>query len=669
MRPRSARHAKRRPRVQPWTVVLAVVILGLVLAMVAAGCRRGRQPPAPAEPPLAQLVQVSGGVTVTPGAGGAARQAAPGPLFRGDLVATDGTGRAVLQLKDGRQIEVEAGARFKVGEQQGEITLELLDGILISHPASGDAAAVRLAVLTPFGLVRFPSATSEAQVGVSSAGARIEVSLGEITIAGQDGGIQTARAGERVALSLGAIEIVRPPKEPSPEPEAARVVELPSFDVLLGPERGTLMVRRPGQATFVPTKQKLAALDGTVFKVPAGATGRVLAGGLDARLGSGVRGGLGKAQRLPDGERLELSLASGSTTVLFRGGQELAIAGKAGTVTVRARGRATAKIVGSAHGHRIESQAGELEIEAPGGTERLRPGRTADLARGRLRVSSGGRAGFALPPARGLRVYGERFGEVALTWPDEVKEGVIEVATDAGFQHTVAAGRVWGTFLNVSPPARGDLHWRVLGADGKPRYRGQARFEPDAGKSVLDLANPHSVVKETGLRATVYFQSVMPSISLVWNPQAKVGRYRVRVYSADNLSKAKVERFVEDTRCDLEPGVLTEGSYVWGATGLTPEGREYSGGRMNKLDVVYDNSMTTLAIARPKPGQVLHGPQVDVQGVAPLQSKLTINGAPAPLDAKGRFNLKVPYAEILVFHMTDRAGVESYWLRTAKGRP
>jgi hypothetical protein len=86
---------------------------------------------------------------------------------------------------------------------------------------------------------------------------------------------------------------------------------------------------------------------------------------------------------------------------------------------------------------------------------------------------------------------------------------------------------------------------------------------------------------------------------------------------------------------------------------------------MNKLELVYDNSRTTLAIARPKPGEALPASGT-VEGVAPLGAKLFVNGKPAALDAKGRFSLAVGRAEALVFRVVADNGAESYWVRKVR---
>jgi hypothetical protein len=197
---------------------------------------------------------------------------------------------------------------------------------------------------------------------------------------------------------------------------------------------------------------------------------------------------------------------------------------------------------------------------------------------------------------------------------------------------------------------------------------GQARFGPDRRRSVLDLDHPHNLVTETGQATTVYFQSTLPSLTLAYAAHPGARRYRVRLYRAGALDQPIVERVVTETRCPVEARTLREGSYLWHAVALSADGRELGGGRLNKLELVYDNSLTTLAIATPKPGEPITGPEVGATGVAPLGSKLFINGKPAPLDGKGRFEVKLARSSSLVFRLVSKDGTESYWIRKLRLR-
>jgi hypothetical protein len=100
---------------------------------------------------------------------------------------------------------------------------------------------------------------------------------------------------------------------------------------------------------------------------------------------------------------------------------------------------------------------------------------------------------------------------------------------------------------------------------------------------------------------------------------------------------------------------------------LDARGAELAGGKMNKLDLVYDNALTRLAIGSPKPNDLATGPEVSALGVAPLGSKLYINGRPARLDDKGRFAEKVGRTPAVVFRLVSKNGNESYWIRKLRG--
>jgi hypothetical protein len=55
-----------------------------------------------------------------------------------------------------------------------------------------------------------------------------------------------------------------------------------------------------------------------------------------------------------------------------------------------------------------------------------------------------------------------------------------------------------------------------------------------------------------------------------------------------------------------------------------------------------------------------------VAGAAPIGSKLYVNGRPAPLDDKGRFELRVQRSPALVFRLLEHDGSQSYWVRSLR---
>jgi hypothetical protein len=305
----------------------------------------------------------------------------------------------------------------------------------------------------------------------------------------------------------------------------------------------------------------------------------------------------------------------------------------------------------------------------------LAPGQVVELDP-RLRGATRRGAEVSLPPARGLRIYADALAQVMLTWPAELTDAVVEVAYDARFSKLALLARPTSAGLRVPAPRRGQqLYWRISGASGDGGARrtllGQARFFPDRAKTLLDLDHPRNLVADTGGQVTtVYFQSVLPALTFSYAARPGAAAYRVRVFRAGDLKQPIHDAEVDRTTCALPAGTLGEGSYLWHAVALDGKGHELpgGGGLMNKLELVYDNPLNTLAIGSPKPGETVSGREVDVTGAAPVGSRLYVNGRAVPLDPKGRFELRIERSPSVVFRLVANDGSESYWVRQLKGR-
>jgi hypothetical protein len=340
---------------------------------------------------------------------------------------------------------------------------------------------------------------------------------------------------------------------------------------------------------------------------------------------------------------------------------------------------------------RVPAEAGEAKIALVGSDVQIdvglgqiafldRSGREVTArANERIEVSVGGvqllpaggarrpPAPVVLPTQRGLRVYADELREVTLSWPSDLADAEVEVARDPGFTRLLSVERSGAGQANVAAPRRGELYWRVKSGRAAPLY-GQARFQPERRRSLLDLRHPENVVDDRGQVTTVYFQGMRPSFTFSFTATPGADRYRLRVYRPGALDAPLLEREVRETRCAVSADVLDEGNYLWHAQALDREGRALGGGRMNKLSIAYDNSLTTLAIASPRPGERLEGKEVKVSGVAPLGSRLYVNGAPVPVDDKGRFEMRAPRARPVIFRLVGKNGTESYWVRNLRQR-
>jgi hypothetical protein len=643
------------------------------------------------------------------GGGGGRAAAATGPLRDGDLLVTGADGAAVVRLPDGREIEVRSNARVRLKrdapDEDGRpgLALEVEQGAIVSRtPGAGAGPAgagrrrpVTLSILTPFGVTRVPATAHEARLDVRRDRASLEVAVGEVAFVHKSGRRAIARASENVEVTLGGVQIVRGARAPAPaaggeapaelapaegaprgtdrpRPEVRVVMGAP-LEILLSADRGKLLVRRPGESGFAARRAAPAA-PGTSFQVPSDGRGRLVADGFVARLGPGARGRLGEAARGEEGDRVALTLDRGAATITTAGGRAREVRLTAGgrQLALRTPGAATVAVNVGRRGPEVEVLAGEADLSAAGRTERLAPATMAEVGRSDVKVSKRAAEDVILPTARGLRVFADRLERVTLTWDRGLKDARVEVASDPEFNEVILAGAAGGASqVTVPVPRRGDLYWRVTGGSAEGRERvavGHARFVPDRRRSVLDLEHPHNVVPENAETTRVYFQGVLPALTFTFAAAPGASRFRVRVYREGELGKPLVDREVSEARCAVEAGVVKEGRYVWSAAPLDRGGREIGGGRMNKLELVYDNSLSTLAIGSPKPGQVITGREVAVSGVAPLGSRLYVNGRAAPLDDKGRFEMRVAPAEALVFRLVGKNGAESYFVRKLKVR-
>ena len=287
------------------------------------------------------------------------------------------------------------------------------------------------------------------------------------------------------------------------------------------------------------------------------------------------------------------------------------------------------------------------------------------------------RAALLLPPSTRLRVHGSRLQRVSLAVPSTgptttAAEGAaqvaveVEVARDPGFKQKIFSGPTRAPYVTVAAPARGDLYWRLAGST---QLAGHARFVPDRRRSPLQLRRPHNVVNQGAQNTTIYFQGAAPAVTLAFAETPGARGYRIRIYGAADPRRPIFERTVPDTSCPVEPGVFTEGRFQWSAQPVDERGQPLGEGRLNRLELAYDNALEDLAISRPLPNQKQTGKAVRVAGVAPLGGRLFVNGTPAALDDKGRFSLQLGGApRVLVFRLLGSDGAESYWIRTLRSR-
>lgn len=639
----------------------------LALALATTACHDAPQPPpqtpqppaqvAPARPPLAHVSALAGSVTVTAKGGAAAPAQMSQNLSAGDALETGAAAKVAVTFADGHVVELGENGRLVLGEEQsaGAVSLELQQGIILSRTPerSGGSGGIELDVLTPVGMTRLVSddaKASEVALGVKKDKAELEVKLGSITVLSRAGDKEqksAAGAGDKVELSLGSVSLTR--AAPARPAKVTATLDVDGITIVRGakgkPEKVTRGTREVGA--------------GSQLQVVAGNASLAL-GHATARLAKGTRAHLGPAGA--DGTPA-LQLDSGEASFTIDGqGQALHV----GELAIAGGSDAQFAVSASGKSREVRVASGELTVERGDEKVTVRSGeRLAVAPRAKLVAREEARAEVTLPSGKHRTVYGiSAVRQLAVSWPADAcsSDCRIEVARDAGFNDLLVRGPVFHDHVNVAAQ-RGSLFWRVYaGKNPQPVAEGSAALLEEHASSDK-LSNPHNEVLDNGVKTVVYFQSKLPEITLSWAANPKAATYRVRVFAAGELQKALLDRTVDAPRVVLEPGQLGEGSFFWSQVPLDASGSELSGGRMNPLEITYDNSVPTLALLSPRPNQPV-GRRAHLAGIAPLGSRVTLAGQALPLDPKGRFttDVGVPSTGLLVFAL-DRAGASEIYLR------
>jgi hypothetical protein len=432
---------------------------------------------------------------------------------------------------------------------------------------------------------------------------------------------------------------------------------------------GRAEVRAKGSERWRPLRKGGEALaPGDGVRTPLGGTAVLALQGSSSVLSLG-----------PNAELvLEAAAQGGSTDEarvdLRQGGMGLKLAeGRASRVALpglllEAGGLSGVEVRRTASGYRVDALTGQVTLVRGGARQALRAGERATVEgeSGAPRVEPLATATVALGPGA-TEVFHSGLPEVAFTWPAE-GEAMVEVAWDAGFTRPVLSGTVFRSFINVPAPPRGTFHWRARRKDGTEVAAGSATFGPERARGDLDRLR--NVVPEGPEKTTIFYQDKPPAVTFTYGEEPKAARYRVTVYRVGALGTPVAERTVTETRAALEAGALGEGSYLWSVIPLASSGAQLRGGRMNKLEMVYDNSVPMLVISTPRQGSRA-AERIRATGVAPVDSQLSINGRPVPLDGKHRFSTwvePVGSPPMLVFKMIRPGAPEVHTVRTLKQR-
>jgi FecR protein len=630
----------------------------LLLAVLAVGCSDDPAPPdaGAKKAVVAHLESQKGAVTLE--RDGVSGPAQLGYLYAADAVETGPSGSARVRLSGGRVVEIGPDARFELREGEGGVLLELARGLLLTRVEGGGAmgdSKMAFTVLTPFGLTRVGAGGSELSIDVGKDGAQVEVKLGAVELVSRNG--EVTRAGQGDKLKLGAQKVAEPTGD----------LVLPPLEVVIIQATGRAELKKKDGKSWAPVsgRKPTPIAEGDQVRVQAGQV--VLQpkdSGTRLSLLSGATATLAKASRGEGTEALSLELAQGQAEAVMPASQRTRLG--FGPLTVVAQRGGKTQVDKTARGYTVRALAGAVTLERAGQSAVEVPGGSvATLEGDAVEVAAPSREPLVLPSRPGLRVYQSQASPLALTWEgDEGKDYRVELATDPNFKNLLLAGEVRARHLNVTSPARGSLYWRVFDGE-KALDRGSASFGPEPKSGELDRNK--NEVPEGSEKTSIYFQDKPPVVTFTWKAEEGAARYLVRVYREGDLSKTVSEREGATTAIALaEP--LSEGNYLWSVTPLGKKGEELRGGKMNKLEIVYDNAVQGLVIKSPRNGDP-GGKDVNVAGIAPLGAKVWVNGRPLAVDSANRFSgTASPLARgVLVFRM-QLGAAEQYTVRRLKVR-
>lgn len=593
------------------------------------------------------LQRTTGTVTLT--RKGAATAATQGPLFDGDVVETGEKSNAVLRFADGRELELEENGRMELGTEADGLLLNIGQGIVVSRVGGSSGETLQLSLDTPYGLVRVGK--GGVSVNVGSDEALIDVLAGDVTLVGREGGPLSLEAGSEGSLSKQG---------------ANRKVRLEPLAIVLSRGGGRVEVKKKDGKAFAavnPKKPPTLAAGDSVRVTGGNATLTPDKSDAKVTLVSGTEVGIGESVTKSGAEDLALEVKKGQLQLALPFGKKRIIRpGEGLSLTAEQGGQLT--VVKGKNGLELNSIVGDVVVETEGGQKvTVKGGQTATLTRAGIEPHDVAREALQLPTRQGLKLLHPGAERVALVWPgDDDKAYRLILATDATFEKPLVDGIVRQTSFNTLAPARGVLFWKVLEGDTEV---GRGSVVTAAERIGDELEGITNVVPAGPEKTVIYFQDKPPALTFTWKtPDKPVTEYLLKIYKAGNLAAPVQERRTTATSAQLPHGSVPEGAYQWDVTWLDAKGTPIgTAGKMNQLELQYDNAVRALVIKAPRNGDA-PAQKVAVSGIAPIGVKVSANGQPLTLDAKARFSGQVtPMSGSRVVFRVVVNGVETYIVR------
>jgi len=615
--------------------------------------------------PVAHLEQVRGSVVLERGGKmGAAKLGSY--LYLKDALITAAEASATVRFQQGQVVEIGPDARVVFGQDKSGVVLSVDRGLVLSRVAAGaeGGATGSLTILTPFGITRLGADTSTVQIEVGKDGAKVDVLVGAVELVSRNGEAQKANAGEKVLLTAGKVEIEGR--------NGGAELTLQPIQVTVYASTGKAEVKKSGQKKWKAVgRGGEAVAEGDSVRVGKSGRSTMSFKGTDTRyaLEDDADVTLQKAGQAGSQEHSNLDFRKGAVTLSLAPGKKhkVALSG----LTVEADQGGQFGVVKTKDGYDVQAVAGDAKVSAGGKDQLVLAGQSAKISeKGAIQVTPADKAEISIPTRNGLKVHHPGLPWAALSWSgDAGTDYWVDVAFDAKFEQKLLSGLVHSNYINVPIPRRGTLYWKVTQKDHATEVdKGWANFAPEP--PMKDLARLRNEVQDGADKSAIYFQDKPPAVTFTFAPEEGAADYRVQVYRADALDKPVVDRKTSEVKLPLEAGALAEGNYVWSVTPLDAKGGELRGGKFNKMEIVYDNSVPNLVINSPKNGEGARS-AMRASGVAPVGARLYVNGKAVDLDDKNRFDMEVsPVGRppVVIFRVSRPPASDTITVRTLRRR-
>ncbi|MGA9524292.1 MAG: hypothetical protein WBV82_22750 [Myxococcaceae bacterium] len=620
---------------------------------------------APVRTALAELSELKGAVTLERD-GQRRPAAAKDPVFANDAVETASDAEVQIRFPDGRVIEIGPDARLVFREDASGLLLDVQRGLVLSRapaepksaPGGASAARVTIRILTPFGLTRIGEGESEVAIDVGQESAKVEVRIGTIELVSREGAAsQTASAGDTLNVTVGEIQFLA---------RQGESLMLDPIVVVLREESGAAEVRKKGARSWNQVGRDGESLaEGDAIRVRRGRSRMNLDGSMTAvTIENGGEILFEKSGRAEDLEESRFELKRGGVAMQLAPDRRSRVV-VSGSILESSQG-GFFTLQKTRDGLQISAIAGDLLLRrGEAGDQEISAGEVATVGRAsEVKLARQGTPELTLPSRRGLRVFHDGVERGLITWRGEAADYRVRVAEDARFESVLVEGTVHAPNLAVDLPRRGALYWEILDATGAKVDSGSATFAPEP--RLKDLERLRNEVADGAEKTTIFYQDKPPAVTFTVAAEEGAARYKVAVFRASALDKPIAERAVAQTRIPLEAGVLTEGSYLWSVTPLSATGEALRGGKMNKLELVYDNSVPSLVIRAPANGERV-GRAVRTSGVAPVGSRLYVNGRAVELDAKNRFDAEITSeGGLIIYRLVRPDSPDAVYVRSVR---